>query len=111
MKQISLEVFAKRLRRLREQRNLSTRELGEIVGVSNATISRYETAKRDPDLIVAYKLAQFFGVSIEYLCGEDVNKEIDDLIDMYIKLSEESRSDAIKYITYLYEKEKKEKER
>lgn len=106
MKQISLEIFAKRLKKLREQHNLTTRQLGEIIGVSNATISRYETGKRDPDLIVAYRLAQYFGVSIEYLCGEDVSKEVETLIEMYLKLSEEAKSDAIKYITYLYEKGK-----
>lgn len=111
VKQITLEIFAKRLKRLREQHNLTTRELGEIVGVSNATISRYETGKRDPDLIVVYKIAQYFGVSVEYLCGEDVNKDVDTLIEIFLKLSDESKSDAIKFITYLYEKEKKEKER
>jgi transcriptional regulator with XRE-family HTH domain len=106
MKQVSLEIFARRLKNLREQHGLSTRALGEIVGTSNATISRYETGKRDPDLIVAHRLASYFNVTIEYLCGEDADTGVEHLIEMYSRLSDESKSDAIKYITYLSEKEK-----
>lgn len=106
MKQVSLEIFAERLKKLREEQGLSTRALGEIVGTSNATISRYETGKRDPDLMLVHNIAQYFNVTIEYLCGEDVTPNEENLIQMYSKLSEESKKDAIKYITYLYEKER-----
>ncbi|WP_238899316.1 helix-turn-helix transcriptional regulator [Clostridium sp. YIM B02500] len=106
MKQVSLEIFAKRLKTLREEHGLSTRALGEIVGTSNATISRYETGKRDPDLVLVHNIAKYFNVTIEYLCGEDVNSDEESLINMFSKLSEESKKDAIKYITYLYEKER-----
>lgn len=106
MKQVSLEIFAKRLKMLREEHGLSTRALGEIVGTSNATISRYETGKRDPDLVLVHNIAKYFNVTIEYLCGEDVNSDEESLINMFSKLSEESKKDAIKYITYLYEKER-----
>lgn len=104
MKQVSLEIFANRLKRLREQHNLSTRALGELIGTSNATISRYETGKRDPDLVVAHKLATYFDVTVEYLCGESEGTDIESLNEMYSKLSETSKRDAIKYITYLYER-------
>jgi transcriptional regulator with XRE-family HTH domain len=106
MKQASLEIFAQRLKKLREEHGLSTRALGEIVGTSNATISRYETGKRDPDLVLVHNIAQYFGVTIEYLCGEDATPSEENLIHMYTKLSDESKKDAIKYITYLFEKER-----
>ncbi|MDD5022405.1 MAG: helix-turn-helix domain-containing protein [Endomicrobiaceae bacterium] len=103
-KKITLEIFGRRLKKLREQHNLSTKVLGEIVGVSDATISRYENGKRDPDLMAAYNIAEYFGVTVEYLCGENSSIEIDNLIEIYSKLSDESKQDAIKYITYLNEK-------
>ncbi|MFL0251373.1 helix-turn-helix domain-containing protein [Clostridium neuense] len=106
MKQVSLEIFAQRLRKLREEHGLSTRALGEIVGTSNATISRYETGKRDPDLMVVHNIAEYFGVTIEYLCGEDINPDKENIIRLFSNLSDESKKDAIKYMTYLYEKEK-----
>lgn len=104
MRNITLDIFAQRLRKLREQHNLTTRELGELVGASNATISRYETGKRDPDLNIAYKIAQYFGVSLGYLCGEDGDTNVETLISLYSKLSDKSKAEAIKYITYLFEK-------
>lgn len=107
MGQINLEIFAQRLKKLRTERGLSTRALGEEVGTSNATISRYETGKRDPDLVIVHNIAQFFDVSIEYLCGEDIDTNKKQLTEMFNKLSDESKKDAIKYITYLYEKERK----
>ena len=106
MKHISLEIFAKRLKQLRESHNLSTRALGEAVGTSNATISRYETGSRDPDLVIAHKIATYFNVSVEYLCGNDIDTNIETLMNLYSKLSDNSKTEALKYITYLYEKEK-----
>ncbi len=103
MKEITLKIFSTRLKELRELHNLTTRELGEIVGVSNATISRYETGMRDPDLAITYKIAQYFGVTIEYLCGED-NTDIETLMAMYLKLSDKAKKEANKYITYLLER-------
>lgn len=106
MKQVTLEIFAKRLKKLREEHGLSTRALGEIIGTSNATISRYETGKRDPDLVLVHRIAKYFNVTIEYLCGEDINPNEENLIRMFSKLSDEGKRDAIKYITYLYETKK-----
>jgi transcriptional regulator with XRE-family HTH domain len=106
VKHISLEIFAKRLKQLRESHNLSTRALGEAVGTSNATISRYETGRRDPDLVIAHKIATYFNVSVEYLCGNDIDTNIETLMNLYSKLSDNSKTEALKYITYLYEKEK-----
>lgn len=106
MKNVSLDIFAERLKKLRTEKGLSTRALGEIIGVSNATVSRYETGKRDPDLLVVNKIANYFNVTIEYLCGEDINGDLDDLICIYNKLSDGAKKESLRYITYLYEKEK-----
>lgn len=55
------------VRRLREERGLTQKELGERVGVSRQAINAIETGKFDPSIWLAYDLAQFFGVSIEAL--------------------------------------------
>ena len=106
MKQVTLEIFASRLRQLRKTHNLSTRALGEIVGTSNATISRYETGRRDPDLIIANKIASYFNVTVEYLCGNDIDTNIEAFMNIYSMLSDVSKTEAIKYMTYLYERGK-----
>ncbi len=56
-----------RLRELREERKLSTRDMGKIINVTHSAISLYELEKREPSISVAKKLADYFEVSIDYL--------------------------------------------
>lgn len=63
------EMFAKRLRELREEKELSVRELAAILNMSHVAISYYENAKRVPDLLVAKKFADFFNTTCDYLIG------------------------------------------
>ena len=96
-----INIFSERLKKLRDEHGLNTRALGEIIGTSNATISRYETGKRCPDLILVAKIAQYFDVSIGYLCGLTINQNEETLLMLYNNLSEDYKVDAIKYISNL----------
>ena len=58
---------------LRKQKDLTQRELAEKLGLSNSTIANYETGLRLPDRKTEEKIADFFGVSIAYLRGEEGN--------------------------------------
>lgn len=55
------------VKRLREERGLTQKELGEHVGVSRQAINAIETGRFDPSIWLAYDLARFFGLSIEAL--------------------------------------------
>ncbi|WFR56087.1 helix-turn-helix transcriptional regulator [Anaerocolumna sp. AGMB13025] len=59
--------IGKKIRALRLQKNIAQIDLAGILGVSKSTMSNYERnySTPDPDLMV--KLADFFGVSIDYL--------------------------------------------
>ena len=52
---------------LRKQRRLSQEELAQAVGVSRQTITSLEVGKYTASLPLAFKLARFFGCSIEDL--------------------------------------------
>ncbi|MDD2235353.1 MAG: helix-turn-helix transcriptional regulator [Desulfitobacteriaceae bacterium] len=70
-----------RLKMLRRKMNLTQKELGEKIGLSNKTISNYEKRDRQPDNETLLKLANFFDVSVSYLLGETDNpKLLDDTI-------------------------------
>ncbi len=58
-----------RIRDLREDRDLRQSDLAERTGIDQRTISNYETGKTSPDAYALIKLADFFGVSIDYLVG------------------------------------------
>ncbi|AGA67589.1 putative transcriptional regulator [Desulfitobacterium dichloroeliminans LMG P-21439] len=55
------------VKRLREERGLTQKELGEKVGVSRQAINAIEMGKFDPSIWLAYDLAHYFGISIEAL--------------------------------------------
>ena len=65
-----------RLRTLRKSRKLSLRELGELLGVAESTVSLYESGKREAPYVVLQKLSEIFCVSIDYLLenGEAKNE-------------------------------------
>ena len=64
-----VKIFCERLKELRTEKNLSTTKLAEAVGVSDATISRWENGLRTPVIDNLLALAKFFDVSADYLIG------------------------------------------
>ena len=68
-----------RLRALRQEQNISMKQLGDIVGVAESTISLYETEKRKVDTDMLIKFANYFNVSTDYLLGvsDERNSSLD----------------------------------
>lgn len=69
--------FGENLRKLRTERGLTQKELGERVGLSKAVVSKYENAVGYPSLDMLIKIAAFFGVSTDYLLGAASKKTLD----------------------------------
>ena len=55
---------------LRKSLNLSQRQLAKEVGTSQANLSRWDQGLNEPSIIECWKLANFFDVSIDFLCGK-----------------------------------------
>ena len=54
---------------LRREQRMSQGELGKIIGVAQNTISNWERGKREADNISLIIIAEYFGVSVDYLLG------------------------------------------
>ena len=66
-------VTAPAIRQLREGRNLTQAALGEKIGVSSKTVSKWETGKGLPDISLLQPLTQALGISVlELMNGEQV---------------------------------------
>jgi transcriptional regulator with XRE-family HTH domain len=65
-----------RLKALRQKSNLTQKELGEKIGLTNKTISNYEKGDRQPNNEALLELARLFGVSVSYLLGETDNQKL-----------------------------------
>lgn len=64
-----MSILSERISELRKEFNLTTRELGKSIGVSNSTIVRWENAEISPKAEYIILLAKFFKVSSDYLLG------------------------------------------
>lgn len=62
-----------RIRTLREERGIRQIDLAEHLGVALTTVSGWETNNRVPRIEVLEKIADFFGVTPNFLLGEDDN--------------------------------------
>lgn len=58
-----------RIRDVRKKARMTMKELGQIVGVSESTISLYETGKREPDNRTLVLIATALGVTTDFLLG------------------------------------------
>ena len=63
------KIFAQRVYELRKKRNMHQKELGEVVGLTAKSISTIESGLRSTTIEKLILLAQFFGVSTDYLLG------------------------------------------
>jgi len=68
------KVFPERLKKIRNDKNLSLVELAELSGVSKSAISSYESGNVVPTIEAAIKLANALNVKLSYLLGEEANK-------------------------------------
>ena len=60
-------LFAKTLRKLREEKGLSQKQLGQKVFVTHSTVARWENASRLPDAMMIMRLAKCLGVDVNSL--------------------------------------------
>lgn len=58
-----------RIKELREDRDLRQADVAAATGIDQRTLSNYETGKTNPDSFAIIKLAEFFGVTCDYLLG------------------------------------------
>ena len=69
--------FGPILRALRQEKGLNQSQLGEMVGLSKAVISKYENSQSYPAYDMLIRLAHTFKVSTDYLLGVEKIKTLD----------------------------------
>jgi len=64
-----MATFSERLKFLRTKENLTQKQLAEKLEISSGSIIAYEKAMKVPSIDVCVKIATFFNVSMDWLCG------------------------------------------
>jgi len=65
----------RRIRDLREDKDLNQTEIAKVLEMSQTGYSKYETGENDIPTAVLIKLARFYNTSIDFLLGETDQKE------------------------------------
>ena len=79
-------MIGNRIKLLREEKGIKQEELANKISVSPSAIGMYETNKREPINEISLKIANFFGVSTDYLLGKtdirNPRQKEQDLLDL-----------------------------
>lgn len=67
-----------RVRELRTRRGMTQQQLAALVHVSARTIISIEKGQYSPSLMLAYRMAEVFGTTVEELCCLRENREQED---------------------------------
>ena len=66
-----------RIKLLREEKKIRQDELAKVLSISPSAVGMYERDEREPNDEITLKLAEYFGVSTDYLLGKSDNRNSD----------------------------------
>ena len=75
-------MFLNRLRVLRDNAELTLRELADLIGVSRSVYSKIETGQQEPTLTQLIAIAKIFNTTTDFILNVDDRDETDDCIDL-----------------------------
>ena len=115
-----MDTVGKRISYIREDSDISQKQLAKMVGITEASMSRYENDIREPKAMIVARIADALGVSTDYLLGrEEMKKENDSvypislgekqLLKKYRSLTAKNRVRIKERIDIMIELQKNEK--
>ncbi len=108
---MNFDAFRDNLSSLLKSRGLSLRQFGMETGITSATLSRYMTEQRVPDLQYVMRIATYFNVSIDWLVGYSDKKysvlpnEVSEFAQLYQIASEDDRR-VVQAVLFKYKDKK-----
>ena len=81
--------LADNITRLRHERRITQEELADFLGVTKASVSKWENAQSIPDLLLLLQLAAFFDITIDQLLGYEPQLSREQIRCFYAELSKD----------------------
>lgn len=92
------------LKKYRKEKGITQIRLSIESGVSQETISAYESGKAMPSADTLIKMSDFLGVSIDFLLDRtdnpliNINKDINsEMLNIYNQLTKDQKEDVLRY--------------
>ena len=106
-----------RIRELRKGKKLTQAKLCDNIKIAQPTLSGYENGVTEPDNETLFKIADFFGVSVDYLLGRDSEQQEKtppveltegekNLMDLIVQLTDEETQELSNFVDYILSKRK-----
>lgn len=67
--------FAERLQELREDKGISRKDLAASLNITVSALGMYEQGRREPNMEMLIRLADYFNVSLDFLVGRSFNED------------------------------------
>ena len=102
--------FATRLRELRKSNNVSQQKLSKYLNFGYTAIANYESGRNQPSLDTVKKIAQYFGVTGDYLIGasdyprseNDITDKEAELLGIFRKINEDEKDALLKIVNLMF---------
>ncbi|RAK19144.1 transcriptional regulator with XRE-family HTH domain [Anoxybacillus vitaminiphilus] len=110
-----MSTLGHRLKKLREEHNLTQERAGKIFGLTKYQIHRYESGASSPDPEMIKEFADYYGVSADYLLGRTANphgtrdkestpeKTADPSLDLFLKELKEAPEEQREQLRKIWE--------
>lgn len=66
-----MEEFAKKIRKLRMSRNMSQKDLADLLNIDRTTVAGWETKDRMSDVFLLIRIADIFDTTLDELVGRE----------------------------------------
>lgn len=80
--------FSENLIRLRHKKKLTQEQLADVMGVTKASVSKWENGQSLPDILLLPQMASFFDVSIDALIGYEPQLSREQIKNLYLSFAE-----------------------
>jgi len=100
-------MIGERIRELRKARNMTQKELAEILNSAKSTISQYENNINEPDLETVIKIADCFNVTVDSLLGRETSTKPERASDertLVMEVRDEEEAGYVRESLELYRK-------
>lgn len=74
-----MEIYGNRLKQLRKAHGLKQRQLADVLTVTATAVGYWENGLREPTMEMQKKIADYFGVSIDYMMRTDEELSVNKL--------------------------------
>lgn len=105
---LDFDAFRRNLSAMIASKDIMYKELAQAVGTTKVTISRYVNGTRNPEIEYVYRIAKYFGVTMDFMLGINsddntgMTRDVREVARLYSLASDEDQ-DVIRTILRKYE--------